>query len=662
MYRSLLIGLAFLLVANANAQEAKDYLTLVDLQRDATSLLLNKSIDEVTRDFARNPTTARGALLLRLNIYSRAGQKSRVQETLEQLAAASGSRCPAGSDIRWMVRNVNGEDLNTWRFYYERLCPKDTEGAEGFIRLWESQGDLKELDRWLDQRTAQSDQWLMLRIGVAKKLGIAGQILDRLALEVKANPADISRLELYLTANQNSGILQDVAWVADVFEMRTAVDYFELGERLRRSSRATGAKLLEKSLATPFTEADAERVNYLVNRGRSMSVKLPTNPEKQLRYWTKRSLAETYNWMNRPLDAQPIIEELVAIKGDDIVLEDVHQLAGATQRESGQRVVETAILRDEASQRTTAEYWLKRAQYYDGREEYERERDSYRAALVALCANPPGANTDQERFQIVRAFAFFLGDREGNRPELEKLLTRELSAGRPESDYTFRIARLITQSELDLDELRDALLARRPGFMAAMLGARQEWTNDEQYFVWSVTNHDSVTPQQREKIWSALEGLITNPGSMRAFYLAEAMQENNDWRRAIPLWRGYLDHASPDNWEGHQLTTMEHLFEAYCRTGEWKTAEKFLFEQKDSMLPAMPSALAQIAIVAAQHGAIDDAMRLWSLSANLDRRDLESLSQLARTEAKPRLLSMYSQMKKDDPLSDIPDLALRLLQ
>ena len=198
--------------------------------------------------------------------------------------------------------------------------------------------------------------------------------------------------------------------------------------------------------------------------------------------------------------------------------------------------------------------------------------------------------------------------------------------------------------------------------MAAMLGARQEWSNDEQYFVWSVTNHDSVTPQQREKIWSALEGLITNPGSMRAFYLAEAMQENNDWRRAIPLWRGYLDHASPDNWEGHQLTTIEHLFEAYCRTGEWKTAEKFLFEQKDSMLAAMPSALAKIAIVAAQHGANDDAMRLWSLSANLDRRDLESLSQLARTEAKPRLLSMYSQMKKDDPLSDIPDLALRLLQ
>lgn len=49
------------------------------------------------------------------------------------------------------------------------------------------------------------------------------------------------------------------------------------------------------------------------------------------------------------------------------------------------------------------------------------------------------------------------------------------------------------------------------------------------------------------------------------------------------------------------------------------------------------------------------------MSTNLDRRNLEALSQLAQTKTRPQLLAMYSQMKKEDPLSTIPDLAVKLL-
>jgi hypothetical protein len=56
-------------------------------------------------------------------------------------------------------------------------------------------------------------------------------------------------------------------------------------------------------------------------------------------------------------------------------------------------------------------------------------------------------------------------------------------------------------------------------------------------------------------------------------------------------------------------------------------------------------------------------MRLWRLSANEDRRAMmRNLSQLAQTSAKPELLKFYAQMKKEDPDSSIPDMALRLLQ
>jgi hypothetical protein len=72
--------------------------------------------------------------------------------------------------------------------------------------------------------------------------------------------------------------------------------------------------------------------------------------------------------------------------------------------------------------------------------------------------------------------------------------------------------------------------------------------------------------------------------------------------------------------------------------------------------------LAEVAIAAAQQNATDDAMRLWRMSTNLDRRNLDALPQLAATKVRPQLIAMYSQMKIDDPLSPIPDLALKLLK
>ncbi len=658
MFRSFLICLACLsLGLNAGAQ-TKNYQTAHHLQHDITFLLLEKNIDEVANQLARERATTTAALLYRLAIYSRAGQDLRVDQTLKDLSNASDWRCPTAPDLKYMVRDAR-DDLAGLRFYHERLCPDDTDSAEAFVRLWTSQGDLKELDQWLAARVAQSDQWLMLQIGVRKKLGTAGEILDRLAADVRANPSDQVRLERYLRANNYSENLQDPSWIADVFEMHTATDYFEMGERLRRYSPPAAVKLLEKSLTIPFTEADAKMVNGLITRASSIGIH-PVNPEKQLRFWTKRSLAETYNLMNRPLDAQPIMEELVAMKGDDIIVDDIHQLAGATQGASGQRVIETGILRDEASRRTSAEYWLERAMYYDGRQEYERERDSFREGLIALSETPRNPRTDGDRLKLVSRYAYFLGDHDDKRPELEKLLRAELNNANPESDYAFQIARLITQSELDLNDLRDTLLARQPKLLARMLGRHEEWTNEESGFIEDVTDRESVTAEEKDKIWSALESLVSSPGSTRAFRLAEAMANSDAWRRAIPLLRGYVEQRPPSReWDSGSFA---YLLDAYFQIEDWQSAEKYLFAKKEILWRSMPGALARIAMIAAQRGAYNDAIRLWRLSANLDRRNLQSLSLLAQTGAKPHLITMYSQMKKDDPQSVIPDRALRLLQ
>jgi hypothetical protein len=665
MQKILSICLAYLtLVLNASGQEKANYQFADELQREVTFLLLDKNINDVTRQLDSESPATVGSLLRRLVIYSRAGQTSRVRKTLEQLPSAPNWQCPP-HDFRWLLRSVDGGDFNARRFYYEKLCPDDTDGVEEFITLWTKIGDLKELDAWLAERSSRNDEWLMWRVSLRAKSGTAGELLDALADEIRANRSDWTRLERYLRANNHAGNVHDVKWLLGTFEVRTAGEYFQLAERIRNYSPDIGVILLQKSLDLPFTGADAKLVEDLINRSLSVGPSININREKQLRYWTKRSLAETYQRTNQSLAAQPLVEELVSMKGDDILLQDAHQLAGAVQSASGQRVVETKILGDENARRSTSEYWLERARYYDGRQEYRLVRDSFRQALIALAAKPDNTKALNERFNIVRSFAFFLADwhnEKEDKTELQKLLASELSSAPPETDYAFEIASLITQSEFELDELRNSLLARRPSFLARLLGGRGEWSQHEQYLIQNVVHRDEVPSDLRDKIWSSLEPLVHDPGSMRAYHLAEAMKYSDEWRRALPLLRGYIEHAHPANWEGYKSDAITGLFTAYCRTTQWQAAEKFLFSHRESFWRVLPNSLAEVAIVAAEQNALDEAMRLWRMSTNLDRRNLDTLPRFAQTKARPQLLAMYSQMKKEDPLSAIPDLALGLLR
>jgi len=650
------------LVLNAAGQEKTRYQFAEELQREVTLLLLDKDINDVTRQLDSEDASAVDSLLRRLVIYDRAGQTSRVGKTLEQLADAENWQCPADYGLRWLIRNAASGDIATRRLYYERVCPDDIDGAEEFVKLWSSNGDPKELDTWLAKRSPGNDEWLMQRVRLRARSGTAGEVLDDLAAEIRANPSDWVRIDRYLRANNHAGNVQDVKWLADTIDVRTAADYFQLGERLRNYSPQAGAKLLQKSLELPFTDADAKFVNDQITRSLSVGPPFKVNPEKQLRYWTKRSLAETYQGMNQSLAAQPLVEEVVSMKGDDILLQDVHQLAGAVQAGSGQRVVETKILGDETARRSTSEYWLERAGYYDGREEYGRERESYRQALVALAAKSDDSKALNERSQVVRAFAFFLAkehNEKEDQAELDKILTSELRSAPPETDYAFQIAALITHGDLQLNTVRNSLLAKQPPFLAQLLDARREWDVEETFVIQGLVNGDEVSAALKEKIWSSLQQLVRHPGSSRAFSLAAAMTGSGQWQRAIPIWRSYIESASLEDYKSRAIS---NLFTAYCRTKQWPAAEKFLLAQRDSLWRSLPNALAEVAVVAAQQNAIQDAMRLWRMSTNLDRRNLETLPQLAQTNARPQLLAMYLNMKKEDPLSAIPDLALRLLR
>src|SRR5438034_4609330 len=378
MYRALSLCVVVLVFAgNLCAQEKTSYSSMAEMQREITLLLLDKNLTEVANELAHTKANSTVPLMWRLAVFARAGQRARVHQTLQELAAARDWNCSfsAGKEF---VRQQSSEDLTGLRFYYERLCPSDASRADDFVRRWEQEGDLRQLDSWLAARSAR-DEWLTELISLRRKLGTGSKLFEQLADELRADPANRALLDRYLRAAQ-FGANQDVAWLADVVPMRLAFDYYDLGSRLLHSHGAA-ARLLEKSLALPFTEQDAKLTSDLFYRSRQMAPPIKVNWEKQLRYWTKRDLAETYKALNQPLSAQPLVEELVNMKGDDFEAGDAHTLAGMVQAASGQRVVETKILRDEVSRRGTAEYWIERAQYYSGRDEEELELETYRQAL-----------------------------------------------------------------------------------------------------------------------------------------------------------------------------------------------------------------------------------------------------------------------------------------
>ena len=116
MLKTLLICLACLtLVLNAAGQEKTRYHFADQLQREITFLLLDKNINDVTRQLDSEDASTVASLLRRLVIYDRAGQTSRVSKTLEQLASAENWLCPADHDFRLLIRNAAGGDIGIRR-------------------------------------------------------------------------------------------------------------------------------------------------------------------------------------------------------------------------------------------------------------------------------------------------------------------------------------------------------------------------------------------------------------------------------------------------------------------------------------------------------------------------------------------------------------------
>jgi hypothetical protein len=656
------ILLCLLLSVPRYSQERIDYKTLEGIERDAVTLLLKEDLGKVLEQLEQERPTTVLPLLRQLIIYSRAARPDGVLKTLQQLKKAPDLESAMQSyDVPTKIRQLIWGDLPATRFYYDELCPKDTVDAEAFLRLWEQKGDAKDLDAWLAAHSNGDDEWFWQRLYRRSKLGTADELIDPIKTAIRANPRDRILVQRYLRAVNFAGSLEDIAWLAGVCDPSGAYETYEVGQILSQAAPSEAIKFFQKSLSLPFTSRDAELL------GMSLRVQVAPpkfNAEKQLRFWTKQLLAAAYQKTKRVHEAQLLIQELVTMKGDDIISHDVHQLAGSVQAQSVQRVVERKILVDEATQRQTARYWLERAQYYHGRSDYDLEKDTYLKALAAMPVDVKNYNVQWERLDLVRAFAFLLKEnleRPQTKRELELVLRREFKLMPPESGQAFHIARLIADDEFELDELRRSLFVSQPNLVARVLNARGDWDNEEEDLIEDIVRGDEISVAEKDAIWNALEKLITEPGSLRAPRLAEAMIFHGALERAVPLLAGYLKSGANHDYVD-RAGVLRYLIQAYCAGGKWHEAEEMLLSNTSFSWSRLAYDLGPIAASAAEHGATADAVRLWKIKVNLDRRDLSGLDQLARTEARAALRELYLQMKKDDPQSTIAEQALVALR
>lgn len=489
-----------------------------------------------------------------------------------------------------------------------------------------------------------------------------------------------------------------------------------VGDNIERARRYDIAvRLLRRSLELPYQKSDGDKICGVAWRYSQMPPFVRNfNPEKQIRFWTKSRLAELYKEAAQPQLAQPIVEELSAMDKTGIVQDDPNRLAGAVQAASGQRAVEARILREEATRRDSSVYWLERVQYYEGRSEPQLVAQTYAQALDALpyvanqmpktlrfsYSDVSHENGNAHRLHLIGNYLNYFNDLHGldcdksedeiekGEPQpsgekssdedrqklrqcnqLEQFWRAELT--RAANNYPYVGCLLEIANDSDLRHLTKETFTRNPELLARLFAAAaNSYYYDTDYFITQVYENKKISRARKQSLWQQLETAASDGDLNRTYRVSENMFKIGETARAIRLLQICLQEMLPENdddeFDRYEFTRgglMSRLFDAYLQQGDWKIGEQILFaDLKDAHLQTLQNSIGRIALAAAQKGAVDDAVRLWKLSANIDRREFKLLPEMAKTNAKTALQQFYTEMKRRDKNSIAPDKALALLQ
>jgi hypothetical protein len=718
--RNLFIFVFAILFGAAVNVPAQQY--FADVENEVTKTLLKKDLRQAVKEAESSSGNDLNSLLRRLTLYRRAGNFEKAAQTIRQIVERPNfkeKKYQTGSFIEGVLGSEYFRDPKTIQLYLQKAGLSDFL-YDKFVRLCTADRagcDVQDFDRWLGQMAFEAEKspeadknavgyysekyaWRGRRIDWRRKLGLDyGELTSRFLEDVRENPSDLAAAMRYIGYFRSSA---DALWLAENFTSDAAFGYYEVGRQLgeqssyeqnpeeRRQLGKLAVRFLLKSLATPYNpKAEAA----LLGKYRYYAVSMPSpkviNHEKQLRYWTKESLAENYKRIGEPQNAQPIVEELMSMDKSDIDETGSPRLAGAVQAASGARVVESEILRQQAARQDSYLYWNERIGYYEGRDEPELVFGSYMQGLAAVPFNLSDERSIGGRIFFIRQFADFVdedfGQNANKEPEddwdehdrrrhqfwkeAESFLRGEFEKTKSNLKYSYELVEVLEDE--DFDRLTGEILRNNPellsgaarrGFLEAeLLG---EFLADEKIpaakkdalFDELLKIADAADIRFAWKTLDAFSSAAAGQYAARQVPFFEKM-----FARSLAFDKTYKppkDDSDEDDFSNLPRNYAYRLFGVYLVAGQRKPAGKLITDGYYNYREGMNALLFN----AARDGAFEEALGYWKIKANLDRQDLADLQYLKSFPALARKLrDFYKQLKAAEPDSAIPDIALQLL-
>ena len=502
-----------------------------------------------------------------------------------------------------------------------------------------------------------------------------GEIFKRIKDDARQSPDDIEKRTLFLESlKYNDGLEPaDVEWLLKAIQ-GSAYRAWIVEEYIRRGGATDiNATFLERALSAPLTvdERDDYR-KYIRNRH---SIAQPEQSDELIQAMFSSMIMDELNRvylsLGRAKDAQSIMLKARELRKQHNLPQDF-RLAGQTQTASGQRVVEAEIKASEETDETDPNYWMDRADYYNGRKKRKEEEAALRRALalydVAKLRN--GDYSLHYRYSRVFSRLFrFLWDH-GRRNEALKLFKTQRAAVRPDLgilQYMYRDCEFIVSKNgrwgglepLLVEDLRAAynnlktfpknddiddgdaydyhggeLLSRYPDL--AMSSGIFNFEKDPS--AWDVLLRLNGSRAFKEYVniillpkggkkqtvdEKPLQKLkdLTNDGALDIGWISrisEVLQDADDYENSNWFLLAELNLAK----EPERERIYYKLFSNYIAIGDWKNYEKYisLYEKLDNVrADTIIISLQHTAALAARSGARDDAERIRKRLQNLGR-------------------------------------------
>lgn len=700
-------GLLFIFLASGNVFAQYEHWQETE---NLDVVLLKKDLAQAIRETENSPANDLPTLLRKLNLYHRAVNTPKIAAIVRQIAdrsSAEKNSYNVSEGIKYYLKDEFFKDGETLRIFLQKIA-FDGDIYEKFAALCiadQTNCDARGFDQWLaqkaDETEAQGFDWTAIRIGWRNRLKMDNtEILNRFVENVRENPADLEVALKYLKYFRQSS---EIAWLAENFASKQSYHYYEIGTKLAASVKnpsilspeekqeigRVAVIFLQKSLSLPFDKTDIELIGSYRLRYASIPPKIG-NYEKQLRFWTKTELAEVYKSIGEAQNAQPIIEELAELDKSDIIDTDINYLSGMVQMQSGARVIESKILREQATRQDSPEYWSERIAYYSGRKEPERVFDAYKQMLAVIPFDKTNEQSRENRLYYISRFADFSQDNferysdeyvalddDGKRKlrlwnEAEKILTDEYKRDSADWQYSYKILEIIEDE--DFDTLFEKLL---PESGSLLIKAFAELPVEDGFsdLFCDYLDSESVMKIRKDEFVSRLEKIAQNANHKKALYFCETIIGNylrEDYApRLLPILLRQVEKlemksksTQTSDEESYELKSLKNksvylLFRTYLITGDMKSAEKLLMTK---YLPSVSGALNSLMLKSMELGAYDEAIRYWKMQINIDRRRIESIEVLARNKTtNDALQELYRQMKSNKDALPISDIALQKL-